>query len=41
MRGDEFLIPNGSTRLQGGDTLLLLADKKAFLETQAKFSQAV
>jgi cell volume regulation protein A len=41
MRGDEFLIPNGSTRLQGGDTLLLLADKKAFLETQAKFSPAI
>ncbi len=41
MRGDEFLIPNGSTRLQRGDTLLLLADKKAYLETQSKFNQAV
>jgi potassium/hydrogen antiporter len=37
-RDNDFMVPNGGTALQGGDTLLVLSDKKSFDEVAAKFN---
>lgn len=36
-RDNDFVLPSGGTILQGGDTLLVLSDKKSFDEVQVKF----
>lgn len=33
-RGDEFMIPSGSTVLERGDSLLVLADRESLMETK-------
>ena len=33
-RDDQFIIPNGSTAVEGGDVLLVLADHKSLGELQ-------
>lgn len=37
-RGNDFVSPSGRTVLQGGDTLLVLSDKKSFDEVITKFN---
>ncbi len=37
-RDNGFVVPSGGTVLQGGDTLLVLSDKKSFDEVLAKFT---
>lgn len=37
-RANEFLLPSGGTILQGGDTLLVLADEATFREVQARLN---
>jgi len=39
-RDHEFVLPSGGTVLQGGDTLLVLADRKSFEEVQTKLASA-
>ncbi len=38
-RGDEFIVPNGATALEAGDTLLVLAGKDDLTATQSIFEQ--
>lgn len=38
-RDDKFIIPNGSTVIEGGDVLLVLADKKATKEIEGKVNK--
>ncbi len=33
-RGDEFMIPSGSTLIERGDSMLVLADKESLQETR-------
>jgi len=39
-RDNDFVLPGGGTILQGGDTLLVLSDKKSFDEVQVKFGMS-
>ncbi len=39
-RDHEFVLPSGGTMLQGGDTLLVLADRKSFDEVHTKLASA-
>jgi cell volume regulation protein A len=38
-REDKFIIPNGSTVIEGGDVLLVLADKNAVKEIEGKVNR--
>ena len=39
-RGDDFVQPGGGTVVQGGDTLLVLSDKKTYAEVLARFNDS-
>lgn len=39
-RGDEFIVPSGSTVIMAGDTLLVLGDKQAVFEVKTHLANA-